>query len=106
MYSRSFGIIENGKDAAFSVPPDYGGNAYRSEHGRPPEPQREEPSLPLPPPPREESKKPSVPEHSGGFLDKLTAEDILLFVFLYSLIRGEKEDSSEILGLVLALLLL
>ncbi len=106
MYSRSFGIIENGKESAFSVPPDYGGNAYRSEPKRPPEPPREEPPPQTPPPPREERKKPSAPEHSSGFLDKLTAEDILLFVFLYSLIRGEKEDSGEILGLVLALLLL
>jgi hypothetical protein len=43
---------------------------------------------------------------AGGFLERLTAEDILLFIFLFSLIRGDTEDNGNILGLILALLLL
>ena len=114
MYSRSYGLIEQSEKAAsaFSVPPDYNGNLYRT--GEKKEERREIPakSTEEPPPfpktvsPQEEKKPPVSSGISGGFLERLTAEDILLFVFLYSLLKGESDDGGEILGLILALLLL
>lgn len=114
MYSRSYGLIEQSEKggAGFSVPPDYNGNLYRKAEKKEPERieiPKESPQLPLREPlaPLEEEKKPSAPSGiAGGFLERLTAEDILLFVFLYSLLRGDTEDSGSILGLILALLLL
>ena len=114
MYSRSYGLIEQSEKAAsaFSVPPDYNGNLYRSQEKK--EERREisaksteEPSsFPKTALPQEEKKPPVSSGISGGFLERLTAEDILLFVFLYSLLKGESDDGGEILGLILALLLL
>ena len=109
MYSRSYGFIEGNEKngASFSVPPDYNGNLYRKTEKKdertekPREAPRTE-SLPRP-----EEKTPSAPSGmAGGFLERLTAEDILLFIFLFSLIRGDTEDNGNILGLILALLLL
>ncbi len=109
MYSRSYGFIEpSEKPQGFRVPPDYNGNLYRKEEkeSSPPTPPspvsaKEEPHSPA------EEKKPLPPSgFSGGFLERLTAEDILLFIFLYSLLRGDNEESGNILGLILALLLL
>ncbi len=99
MYSRSYGKSENQTAERFTVPPDYGGNFYRRPTPEPP-PEKEEPA---PKKPEAEEKKPPP---LGGFLERLTAEDILLFIFLYALLRGDDEENGEILGLVLALLLL
>jgi hypothetical protein len=113
MYSRSYGLIEQSEkgSSVFSVPPDYNGNLYRKTEKReaesipiPKEPASENPK---PAPSREEAKTPSASSGiTGGFLERLTAEDILLFVFLFALLKGEKEDVGDILGLILALLLL
>ncbi len=108
MYSRSYGLIEpSEKKGGFSVPPDYHGNFYRKEEKKAPpaEPPREIPEEPPPSVAREEKKLPSASGFAGGFLERLTAEDILLFVFLYSLLRGDGEDGN-VLSLILALLLL
>ena len=113
MYSRSYGLIEQSEKerTGFSVPPDYNGNLYRraekkdSDLSKPSTRVSAEESTPREPP-AEEKKPPASSGITGGFLERLTAEDILLFVFLYSLIRGEGEETGEILGLILALLLL
>ncbi len=112
MYSRNYGFIEqSGQNASFYPPADYHGNFYRkpeTDSVKPaevfaPEKNMEEKSEPVMP---LEEKKPSIPSGlAGSFLERLTAEDILLFVFLYSLLRGE-EESGTVLGLILALLLL
>ncbi len=113
MYSRSYGFIEGNEKngTGFSVPPDYNGNLYRASEKKaterieiPKENPEEAPQIP--PSPIEEKKPPSPSGMAGGFLERLTAEDILLFIFLYSLIRGDTEDNGNILGLILALLLL
>ncbi len=106
MYSRSYGTVENGERSRFSVPPDYAGSFYRKEETliSPQEAPVEE-AKPREAPPQEE-KKPSAVSGGGSFLERLTAEDILFFALLYSLIRGENEDSGSILGLILALLVL
>ena len=116
MYSRSYGLIEQTDKAAsaFSVPLDYNGNLYRNAEKKDSE-HREIPQKIADPPPPDFTKTVSPPEEkkppvssgiTGGFLERLTAEDILLFIFLYSLLKGESDDGGEILGLILALLLL
>ena len=106
MYSRSYGLIEQEGKTRFSVPPDYNGNLYRKEEKE--ESPKESSMKAAPEPPHTEEKKAPPPPSgmAGGFLERLTAEDILLFVFLYSLLRGDSDDSGNILGLILALLLL
>ena len=115
MYSRSYGLIEQNEKtpSSFSVPPDYNGNLYRNTEKKEAElreiPRKsieEAPSLTQKAMPQEEKKPPVSSGITGGFLERLTAEDILLFVFLYSLLKGEGDESGEILGLILALLLL
>ncbi len=110
MYSRSYGMIEAVEKNGFSIPPDYHGNLYRKQEAEaaPAPPKIEEkPEKKASPPIPSEEAKPPLPSGSGGsFLERLTAEDILLFVFLYSLLRGDREEGSEVLGLILALLLL
>ena len=114
MYSRSYGFIEGNEKngASFSVPPDYHGNLYRAPEKKPterielPEDTAEKAVPPPPAMPNEEKKPPSPSGMAGGFLERLTAEDILLFIFLFSLIRGDTEDNGNILGLILSLLLL
>ncbi len=68
-----------------------------------PPPQKEEvPTLePLP-------ETAPVPQQSavGSLLEKFTAEDIILFVLVFSLLREESGDPSTILAVILALLLL
>ncbi len=112
MYSRSYGFIEpSEKNGNFSVPPDYHGNLYRKTaetEQKTPEISKEaknehKEEIPVF---REEKTPPAPSGLAGGFLERLTAEDILLFVFLYSLLRGEAEESGNVLGLILALLLL
>lgn len=115
MYSRSYGVIEQGEKSGMriSVPPDYNGNLYRKAQEKEPSDQEEAVVTQEKPPQVQrstaplEEKPPSAPSGiAGGFLERLTAEDILLFIFLYSLIRGDAEESGNILGLILALLLL
>ena len=42
----------------------------------------------------------------GSLLEKFTAEDIILFVLVFSLLREEPEEPATILAVILALLLL
>ena len=108
MYSRSYGTIESDakSQAELSVPKDYHGSFYRRPESAPVAP----PSAP-PPAGRDETPTDPAPKKPTagtaiGFLERLSAEDILLFVFLFSLLRTEEGDESSILGLILALLFL
>ena len=111
MYSRSYGSIEpDRKQDGFSIPADYNGSLYqpRTERNEPPKkketlPEPEEAPASSPPPPE------IAPRTSGaisGLLEKFTAEDIILFVLVFSLLREDGEDPGTILAVILALLLL
>ena len=111
MYSRSYGSIETErKNDGFSIPANYNGNLYSPPHAT-----QEAPKKPEPPPQKEEVPEP-IPESApvsqtgvgqvGGLLEKFTAEDIILFVLVFSLLREETGEPATILAVILALLLL
>ena len=111
MYSRSYGSIETErKTDGFSIPANYNGSLYSSPHST-----QEAPKKPEPPPQKEEVPEP-IPEPApvsqtamgpiGSLLEKFTAEDIILFVLVFSLLREEPEEPATILAVILALLLL
>ncbi len=109
MYSRSYGSIESDRKLEnFSVPADYNGSLYRRQtpSETPPKktealPEKEETPAPSPP---------SEPPHASGvplsLLERFSAEDIILFVLVFSLLRDDNEDPETILAVILALLLL
>ena len=111
MYSRSYGSIETpGKSDGISIPANYNGSLYASGAGQSTVKKSE------PPPEKEEvldyvqneeapTVQPSVGK-GGGLLEKFTAEDIILFVLVFSLLKEETGDPSTILAVMLALLLL
>jgi hypothetical protein len=111
MYSRSYGSIETDrKNDGISIPANYNGSRYPSgtvtaeatKKSEPPPQKEEVPTLePLP-------ETAPVPQQSavGSLLEKFTAEDIILFVLVFSLLREESGDPSTILAVILALLLL
>lgn len=111
MYSRSYGSIETEKKRdGISVPANYNGSLYaapaEAQEARPtePSPKKEEVSAFA-----SESEPPSSPRASGalgGLLEKFTAEDIILFVLVFSLLKEETGDPGTILAVILALLLL
>ncbi|MBQ8496753.1 MAG: hypothetical protein IJ489_04765 [Clostridia bacterium] len=109
MYSRSYGSIETDrKPEEFSIPPDYNGSLYRRQPSRaePPKktevlPEKEEAPI-LPPP----APAPRTNGTLGSLLEKFSAEDIILFVLVFSLLKEDNEDPETILAVILALLLL
>lgn len=109
MYSRSFGTIEQEDkgNRGFALPQDYNGNLYRNTTQIPTEPAEKDKPMETErkPPAADPSKKPTAGS-AIGFLERLTAEDILLFVFLLSLLKTDENENSSLLGLILALLLL
>ena len=111
MYSRSYGSIENEKkNEGISIPADYNGSLYAKA------PLRESsaktaaasPTVEMPPKPPE--PPPETPVKNTGFLgnllERLTAEDILMYVLVFSLMKEDMEDPTTILTMILALLLL
>lgn len=112
MYSRSYGSIETEKKHdGISIPANYNGSLYSpsaraQEIREQPEPlqkQEETPAL------TSEQEPPAPPRTSGaigGLLEKFTAEDIILFVLVFSLLKEERGDPGTILAVILALLLL
>ena len=111
MYSRSFGSIEADKQSenVISIPSDYHGSLY----AKPEKNEAQEKTTAAPPPEEVPPKTRTESEHTGqstGFfgnlLEKFTAEDIILFVLVFSLLREETDDPSSILAVILALLLL
>lgn len=111
MYSRSYGSIENErKQEGFSIPADYNGSLYRPRTDRiePPKktealPEKEE--APAPPPP-EPQPSPRASGAFGNLLEKFSAEDIMIFVLVFSLLKEDGDDPGAILAVILALLLL
>ena len=112
MYSRSYGSIETDrKHDGISIPANYNGSLYTS--GR----DTQDPMKKSEPPPEKEEVPASAPEPAppvtqqstgsiGSLLEKFTAEDIILFVLVFSLLKEENGDPSTILAVILALLLL
>lgn len=103
MYSRSYGSIEaEGKKEGISIPADYHGNLYRQGKKTQTPPEKEEASA-------EPSTAPAAVGTTGIFsnlLEKFTAEDIILFVLVFSLLKEDGDTSATILAVILALLLL
>lgn len=112
MYSRSYGSIETDrKHDGISIPANYNGNLYPSgrdiqepvKKSEPPPEKEEVPALASEPAPT--VAQPS-PGSIGSLLEKFTAEDIILFVLVFSLLKEETGEPSTILAVILALLLL
>ncbi len=111
MYSRSYGSIETERtNDGISIPANYNGSLYSSAPVT-----KESPKKSEPPPQKEEAPEPiseSAPvlQTGGGpigsLLEKFTAEDIILFVLVFSLLKEEAGEPSTILAVILALLLL
>jgi len=112
MYSRSYGSIETEKKHdGISIPANYNGSMYAQparaqEIREPSEPSPEKEEVPAL---ASEQEPPSPSRASGaigGLLEKFTAEDIILFVLVFSLLKEENGDPGTILAVILALLLL
>ncbi|MBR6745044.1 MAG: hypothetical protein IKM00_07515 [Clostridia bacterium] len=112
MYSRSYGSIETDrKNDGISIPANYNGSLYASGRNtqeaskktEPPPGQEEAPVLTDDPP--EPTVQP-VTGAVGSLLEKFTAEDIILFILVFSLLKEETADPGTILAVILALLLL
>ena len=112
MYSRSYGSIETErKNDGISIPANYNGSLYAPTAGtketqkkaEPPQEKEEVPSI---------APEPTAPDvqNAGrsivGLLEKFTAEDIILFVLVFSLLKEDTGDPGTILAVILALLLL
>ena len=112
MYSRSYGSIETDrKNDGISIPANYNGSLYASgrdtqevpKKQEPPPEKEEVPALaPEPVPPVAQPSTGSI----GSLLEKFTAEDIILFVLVFSLLKEETGEPSTILAVILARLLL
>ena len=110
MYSRSYGSIEpERKNDVISIPADYNGSLYakKAENNTQKKetalPEKEEAPKNFSPEPEE---KPQTSSFFGNLLEKFTAEDIILFVLVFSLLREEGEHQDAILAVILSLLLL
>ena len=113
MYSRSYGSIESErKPEGVSIPADYNGSLYPAKAERqelrktkeeiPPKEEKPEP-IPEPVP----QPKPIASRSAGsGLLEKFSAEDIILFVLVFALLKDDNGDPGVILAVILALLLL
>ena len=110
IYARSFGSIESERaENTFSVPPDYNGSLYRET------PKPTTPSEPIaneiPPPKKEEPllRNSSSPEKDvpvfRSVLEKISAEDLILFVLILSVLFGDTDENGTVLAVILAILL-
>ena len=115
MYSRSYGSIESErKTEDVSIPPDYNGSLYPSKTERQEiRKKTEELSLkeekPEPAPEAADRTESPAPRQTGsglGILEKFSAEDIILFVLVFALLKDDNGDPGIILAVILALLLL
>ena len=112
MYSRSYGSIETDrKNDGISIPANYNGSLYASATGTQEAPKKSEPPrekeevptfTPEPDPPTAQTSASPV----SSLLEKFTAEDIILFVLVFSLLKEDNGEPSTILAVILALLLL
>ncbi len=115
IYSRSYGSIETEpKERTISLPPDYNGSLYREppmprpeENDKTPEKQEtkqaeEKEEKPLCAPFSEKEK------NTGAFrsiLEKISAEDLILFILILSILLGDADDNGTVLAVILAILL-
>lgn len=114
MYSRSYGSSESErKTDGISIPADYNGSLYTGRTV----PKESVKNKEEPPPQKEETEEKAVvrtepPAQAerqgsfGGLLEKFSAEDIILFVLVFSLLKEDCGDPGIILAVILALLLL
>lgn len=114
MYSRSYGSAESErKTDGISIPADYNGSLYPSRNGQK-DPvkiqgessqKQEEPEV-NPTKKNETSVQAGIQNAAGSLLEKFSAEDIILFVLVFSLLKEDNGDPGIILAVILALLLL
>lgn len=106
IYSRSYGAVEeSGRDARPTPPPDYNGNLYRDPPKAPePAPKKENEEKNIPP-----RKEPSEREQNlsvfHSVLEKISAEDLILFILILSILFGDAEENGTVLAVILAILL-
>ena len=114
MYSRSYGSAESErKPDGISIPADYNGSLYPGRSTPKESAKNKEDALQK----KEENEENAVVRTEpsaqaerqgsfGGLLEKFSAEDIILFVLVFSLLKEDSGDPGIILAVILALLLL
>lgn len=114
MYSRSYGSAESErKTDGISIPADYNGSLYPGRAI----PKESVKNKEEPPPKKEEAEEKAIvrtepsaqagrQSSCGSLLEKFSAEDIILFVLVFSLLKEDSTDPGIILAVILALLLL
>ncbi len=112
MYSRSYGSIESERRSdGVSIPADYNGSLYTGKTERT-EARKKQEEIPLKQERPEELHEPAVSETAAshgtgsGLLERFSAEDIILFVLVFLLLKEDGEDHGIILAVILAILLL
>lgn len=107
-----------GRDLKITVPPDYNGSMYaenkryepeppeREKEETPTEKAKEEPTAPV-------SAKPAAPaphEKSqgglfSGLLEKISAEDLIMFGLILAMLLGDSDDNTALLAVIMAIIL-
>ena len=118
IYSRSYGSIETDARTRpkITVPPDYNGSMYAEskryepeipEHEKeetPAEKEKKEPAEPV-------SAKPAAPHEKaqggllGGLLEKISAEDLIMFGLILAMLLGDSDDNTALLAVIMAIIL-
>ena len=117
IYSRSYGSIETDARTRpkITVPPDYNGSMYAEskryepeipEHEKeetPAEKEKKEPAAPV-------SAKPAPHEKAqggllGGLLEKISAEDLIMFGLILAMLLGDSDDNTALLAVIMAIIL-
>ena len=101
--------------AGITVPPDYHGSMYSSVRQYEPEsapPVTPVKEAPAPPPPPAQEKAVSAPPAPagrtgllGGLLEKISAEDILMFGLMLTMLSGDSDNNTALLAMILAIIL-
>jgi len=118
IYSRSYGSIETDARTRpkITVPPDYNGSMYaenkryepeipeREKQETPAEKAKEEPAAPV-------FAKPAAPHEKtqggilGGLLEKISAEDLIMFGLILAMLLGDSDDNTALLAVIMAIIL-
>jgi len=98
--------------AGITVPPDYHGSMYSSVRQYEPEsapPVKEAPAPPPPPAPEKAVSAPPSPAGKtgllGGLLEKISAEDILMFGLMIAMLSGDSDNNTALLAMILSIIL-
>ena len=106
IYSRSYGAVEeSGRDARPTPPPDYNGNFYRDPPKAPDPAPKEESGEKNTPPRKESSEREQNLSVFHSVLEKISAEDPILFILILSILFGDAEENGTVLAVILAILL-